>query len=79
MLLRRYHKKTVPVEVEAQEQVQEQVQVEAEQVQVEQAQVEQVSFEEMTVAELKAYAAANNIDLGEATKKADILAAIQNA
>ena len=74
MLLRRYHKKTVPVEVEAQEQAQEQVQVEAEQ-----AQVEQVSFEEMTVAELKAYAAANNIDLGEATKKADILAAIKNA
>lgn len=36
-------------------------------------------FDEMTVAELKAYAAANNIDLGEATKKADILAAIKNA
>ena len=70
MLLRRYHKKTVPIEVEAQEQVQ---------VEAEQAQVEQVSFEEMTVAELKAYAAANNIDLGEATKKADILAAIKNA
>lgn len=76
MLLRRYHKKTVPVEVEAveQEQVQEQAQEQAqEQVQ------EQVNFEEMTVAELKAYAAANNIDLGEATKKADILAAIKNA
>lgn len=38
-----------------------------------------VTLEELTVAELKAYAAANNIDLGEATKKADILAAIQNA
>lgn len=37
------------------------------------------AVEEMTVAELKAYAAANNIDLGEATKKADILAAIKNA
>lgn len=37
------------------------------------------AVEEMTVAELKAYAAANNIDLGEATKKADILAAVKNA
>lgn len=35
--------------------------------------------DEMTVDELKAYAAENNIDLGEATKKADILAAIKNA
>lgn len=38
-----------------------------------------VTLEELTVAELKAFAAANNIDLGEATKKADILAAIKNA
>ena len=36
-------------------------------------------IEEMTVAELKDYAAALNVDLGEATKKADILAAIKNA
>ena len=33
-------------------------------------------FEKMTVAELKAYAEYNNIDLGEATKKADILKVI---
>ena len=37
------------------------------------------NVDEMTVDELKAYAAENNIDLGEATKKADILAAIKNA
>lgn len=37
------------------------------------------AVEDMTVAELKAYAAENNIDLGEATKKDDILAAIQKA
>lgn len=43
------------------------------------AEVKTVAFEEMTVAELKAYAAAHNIDLGEATKKADILAAVKNA
>jgi hypothetical protein len=30
-------------------------------------------FDEMTVAELKDYAATNNIDLGDATLKADIL------
>ena len=33
-------------------------------------------FEKMTVAELKTYAQDNNIDLGEATKKADILKVI---
>ena len=33
-------------------------------------------FEKMTVAELKTYAEDNNIDLGEATKKADILKVI---
>lgn len=36
-------------------------------------------IEEMKVDELKAYAAENNIDLGEATKKADILKIIQEA
>ena len=35
------------------------------------------ALEDMTVAELKAYAAENNIDLGGATKKEDILAVIQ--
>ena len=34
---------------------------------------------EMTVKELQAYADTNGIDLGEATKKADILAAIKAA
>ena len=33
----------------------------------------------MTVAELKAYAEENEIDLGEFTKKADIIAVIRNA
>lgn len=33
----------------------------------------------MTVAQLKAYAAANEIDIGDATKKAEILAAIKAA
>ena len=33
----------------------------------------------MNLDELKAYAAENNIDLGEATKKADILKVIQEA
>lgn len=33
--------------------------------------------DEMTVAELTEYAKSNNIDLGGATKKADILAVIQ--
>ena len=37
------------------------------------------SLEEMTVANLKDYAAANSIDLGAATKKADIIAAINAA
>lgn len=37
------------------------------------------ALEEMTVAELKAYAAENSIDLGTATKKADIIAAINAA
>ena len=36
-------------------------------------------IEDMKVDELKAYAAENNIDLGEATKKADILKIIQEA
>lgn len=36
-------------------------------------------IEDMKVDELKAYAAENNIDLGEATKKADILKVIQEA
>ena len=35
--------------------------------------------EDMTVEELKAYAEAHSIDLGEATRKADILATIQAA
>lgn len=43
------------------------------------AEEKKTNVDEMTVDELKAYAAANNIDLGEATKKADILAAIKNA
>lgn len=34
---------------------------------------------EMTIKELQAYADANGIDLGDATKKADILAAINAA
>lgn len=37
------------------------------------------TIEEMTIAELKDYAAALNIELGDATKKADILAVIRNA
>ena len=37
------------------------------------------ALEEMTVANLKAYAAAKGIDLGTATKKADIIAAINAA
>ena len=36
-----------------------------------------IDFEEMTVSELKAYAVAHHIDLGEATKKADIIAVIR--
>jgi len=36
-------------------------------------------IEDMKVDELKAYAAENNIDLGEATKKVDILKIIQEA
>ena len=36
-------------------------------------------IEDMKVDELKAYAAENNIDLGEATKKADVLKIIQEA
>ena len=69
MLLRRYHKKATDVLAEANEAAKEEAEKEA----------NAVAVEEMTVAELKAYAAANNIDLGEATKKADILAAIKNA
>lgn len=37
------------------------------------------SLEDMTVAELKAHAAENEIDLGDASKKADIIAAIEAA
>lgn len=37
------------------------------------------SLLEMTVAELKAYATEKNIDLGEATKKKEIIAKIQEA
>ena len=37
------------------------------------------SIEEMTVAELVAYAEEHSIDLGRASKKADILAAIEAA
>lgn len=40
---------------------------------------EQVDFDGMKVAELKAYAEENGIELGEATKKADILDAIRKA
>jgi len=36
-------------------------------------------LEKQTAAELKAYAAEHDIDLGDATKKADVLAAIQAA
>lgn len=36
-------------------------------------------FASMTVAELKAYAEEKEIDLGEYTKKADIIAVIKNA
>lgn len=41
--------------------------------------VENKPIEEMTVAELKQYAADNGIDLSGATKKAEILTAIQSA
>ncbi len=37
------------------------------------------SLDKMTVPELKDYAEANEIDLGDATKKPDILAAIEAA
>lgn len=37
------------------------------------------SIDKMNLDELKAYAAEHNIDLGEATKKADILKVIQEA
>lgn len=39
----------------------------------------EVAIEDMTGAQLKAYAKSNNIDLGEATRKPDILAKIQEA
>lgn len=42
-------------------------------------QVPDIQIEEMTVPQLKEYAKANDIDLGEAKKKEDILATIQNA
>lgn len=44
-----------------------------------QVEVQADPLKKMTVDELKEYAATNGIDLGEATKKADILAAIQAA
>lgn len=37
------------------------------------------SLDGMTVAELRDHAEANDIDLGDATKKADIIAAIERA
>jgi hypothetical protein len=37
------------------------------------------TLDKMNIEELKTYAAENNIDLGEATKKADILKVIQEA
>ncbi len=40
---------------------------------------DEVSLEKMTVAQLKEYAEQKEIDLGEATKKADILKTIQTA
>ena len=40
---------------------------------------EQKELSEMTTPELKEYAKENNIDLGEAAKKPDILKAIQEA
>lgn len=39
--------------------------------------IEPKTVEEMTITELKEYAAENDIDLGDAKKKDDILAAIQ--
>lgn len=44
----------------------------------EKAAVEEKPLDKMTVDELKQYAADNGIDLGDATKKADILAAIKS-
>lgn len=41
--------------------------------------VEEKSIDKMTVAELKEYANQHEIDLGEATKKDDILAVIKGA
>lgn len=40
---------------------------------------EGVNLKTMTVPDLRAYAETNGIDLGEATRKADILAAIEEA
>jgi hypothetical protein len=40
---------------------------------------EEVDLSEMSVKELKAYADENGIDIGDATKKAEIITAIQNA
>lgn len=45
----------------------------------EQQQEPEIDFSDMTVAEMKEYAKANGIDLGDAKKKADILEAIKNA
>ncbi|MCR8983270.1 hypothetical protein [Brevibacillus laterosporus] len=42
-------------------------------------QIEEKSLDKMTVAELKEYAIQHEIDLGEATKKDDILAVIKGA
>ena len=43
------------------------------------AEVEDKPLEKQTVEQLKAYAAEHGIDLGDATKKADVLAAIAKA
>ena len=39
--------------------------------------VDEGGLESMTVAELRDYADANSVDLGDATKKADIIAALK--
>lgn len=58
----------------------EQEQKEQEQPEQEREDQEEIAIlDGMTVAQLKAYAKENGIDLGEAKKKADILAVIKNA
>lgn len=41
--------------------------------------IEQKEIDDMTIAELKQYAEDHNIELGDAAKKADILAVIKDA